>query len=72
MPFSQIIPPSLSHRVQKTVLYFCVSFAISLFKTFYFVLEYSHLTQGFPDGSVAKNLPAMQETQETLIQFLDQ
>ena len=29
MPFSQIIPPSLSHRVQKTVLYICVSFAIS-------------------------------------------
>ena len=25
MPFSQIIPPSLSHRVQKTVLYICVS-----------------------------------------------
>ena len=29
MPFSQIIPPSLSHRVQKTVLYICVSFAVS-------------------------------------------
>ena len=29
MPFSQIIPPSLSHRVQKTVLYTCVSFAVS-------------------------------------------
>ena len=28
MPFSQIIPPSLSHRVQKTVLYTCVSFAV--------------------------------------------
>ena len=28
MPFSQIIPPSLSHRVQKTVLYICVSFAV--------------------------------------------
>ena len=27
MPFSQIIPPYLSHRVQKTVLYICVSFA---------------------------------------------
>ena len=27
MPFSQIIPPS--HRVQKTVLYICVSFAVS-------------------------------------------
>ena len=26
-PFSQI-PPSLSHRVQKTVLYICVSFAV--------------------------------------------
>ena len=29
MPFSQIIPPSPSHRVQKTVLYICVSFAVS-------------------------------------------
>ena len=29
MPFSQIIPPSLSHRVQKTALYICVSFAVS-------------------------------------------
>ena len=30
MPFSQIIPPPpLSHRVQKTVLYICVSFAVS-------------------------------------------
>jgi len=28
MPFSQIIPPSLSHRVQQTVLYICVSFAV--------------------------------------------
>ena len=27
MPFSQIIQPSLSHRVQKTVVYICVSFA---------------------------------------------
>ena len=25
MPFSQIIPPPLSHRVQKTVLYICVN-----------------------------------------------
>ena len=29
MPFSQIIPPSPSPRVQKSVLYICVSFAIS-------------------------------------------
>ena len=31
MPFSQIIPPRphLSHRVQETVLYICVSFAVS-------------------------------------------
>ena len=29
MPFSQIIPPSLSHRVQKTVLYICVSVGVS-------------------------------------------
>ena len=29
LPFSQIIPPpSLFHRVQKTVLYICVSFAV--------------------------------------------
>ena len=28
--FSQIIPPSLSHRVQKTILYICVSSAVSL------------------------------------------
>ena len=28
MPFSQIILPSLSHRVQKTALYICVSFAV--------------------------------------------
>ena len=28
MPFSQFNPPSLSHRVQKTVLYICVSFAV--------------------------------------------
>ena len=26
MPFSQIIPTSLSHRIQKTVPYICVSF----------------------------------------------
>ena len=29
MPFSQIIPPSPSPRVQKTVLYISVSFAVS-------------------------------------------
>ena len=29
MPFSQIIPPFLSHKVQKAVLYICVSFAVS-------------------------------------------
>ena len=28
VPFSQIIPPSSSPRVQKTVLYICVSFAV--------------------------------------------
>ena len=27
---------------------------------------------GFPDGTVVKNLPAMQETQEKWIQSLDQ
>ena len=29
MPFSQIIPSSLSHRVQRSVLYICVSFVVS-------------------------------------------
>ena len=29
MPFSQIIPPSPYHRVKKSVLYICVSFAVS-------------------------------------------
>ena len=29
MPFSQIIPPSLSHRVQKTVLYICLFCCLS-------------------------------------------
>jgi len=29
MPFSHIIPPSLSHGVQKTVIYICVSFTVS-------------------------------------------
>ena len=28
MPFSQIIPSSLSHRVQKTVTYICVSLGV--------------------------------------------
>ena len=28
MPFAQIIPPSPSLRIQKTVLYICVSFAV--------------------------------------------
>ena len=28
--------------------------------------------QGFPGGSVVKNLPAMQETQEMQVQFLGQ
>ena len=29
VPFPQIVPPSPSPRVQKTVLYICVSFAVS-------------------------------------------
>ena len=29
MPFSQIIPHPLSHRIQKTILYISVSFAVS-------------------------------------------
>ena len=29
MPLSHIIPPSLSHRVQKIVIYICVSFTVS-------------------------------------------
>ena len=36
MAFSQIIPHSLSHRVQKTVLYLCVSFAVSHIGTYCF------------------------------------
>ena len=48
MPFSQIIPPSPSpKRVQKTVLYICVSFSV-----------YVHNCWGFPGGSVLKNLLA--------------
>ena len=48
MPFSQIIPPSPSpKRVQKTVLYICVSFSV-----------YVHNCWGFPGGSVIKNSPA--------------
>ena len=39
MPFSQIIPPSLSHRVQKTVLYICVSFAVSYTEIFLISIE---------------------------------
>ena len=30
----------------------------------------THYTKGFPSGSVAKNLPAMQEPQETQVQAL--
>ena len=30
------------------------------------------LTEGFPCGSAVKNLPAMQELQETQVQSLDQ
>ena len=32
MRFSQIIPASLSHRVQKTVLYICLCFAVSQYR----------------------------------------
>ena len=28
------------------------------------------MTKGFPGGTVLKNLPALQETQETRVQFL--
>ena len=38
MPFSQIIPPSLSHRVQKTVLYICVSLDVQLLSLIQFYL----------------------------------
>ena len=41
MPFSQIMPPPAPHRVQKTVLYICVSFAVShtglLLPSFYYL-----------------------------------
>ena len=38
-------------------------------KSFYFVLGYSQLTD-FPGGSGVRNLPAVQELQETCIQSL--
>ena len=38
-------------------------------KTFYFVLGYSQLTD-FPGGSGVKNLPGVQELQETWVQSL--
>ena len=37
----------------------------------YFVLEHG-ANRGFPDASAVKNLPAMQKTQETWVQFLGQ
>ena len=39
-------------------------------QTVYFF--YDLLLSGFPGGSAVKNLPAMQETQETHVQFLGQ
>ena len=46
------------------------SFSLSLFffklEAFYFVLGYCQLT-GFPGGSAVKNLPAVQEPQETRV-----
>ena len=51
MCFNAILPNhptlALSHRVQKTVLYNCVSFAVHV-----------HNCWGFPGGSVIKNSPA--------------
>ena len=48
MPFSQIIPPSPSPRVQKTVLYISVSFAVSYtgFSQF-IVIQYFHVILWF-------------------------
>ena len=40
MPFSKSSPSSLSHRVQKTVLYICVSFAVSQIFFRYSVIYY--------------------------------
>ena len=37
----------------------------------YFVPEHG-ANRGFPDASAVKNLPAMQKTQETWVQFLGQ
>ena len=60
MPFSQIIPPSSSPRVQKTVLYISVSFAVyniiyemshqSRFNARYWMLRAGAL--GWPRGMV--------------------
>ena len=36
------------------------------------VCVYTHMFMGFPGGSVVKNLPAMQETQETRVRSLCQ
>ena len=40
---------------------------------FMYLIVLSHpykMERGLPDGSVVKNLPAMQETQETQVRFL--
>ena len=42
------------------------------FMLFLHALLYSIYTMGFPDGSAVKNLPAVQETQKTQLQSLDQ
>ena len=51
MLFSKIIPPSPSPRVQKSVLYICVSFAISH-------IIFIQMFELFVGGSVVKNPPA--------------
>ena len=43
MPFSQLIPPSLSHRVQKTVLYTSVSLLLSRIQGYCYHLSKFHI-----------------------------
>ena len=69
MLFSQIISTvAFSHRVQKSVLYICVSFAISHIGSLSHILWQLGKCYGFSHSlehtvtQVVKNLPTMQET----------
>ena len=57
MTFSQIIPLSLSHRVQKTVLYICVYFA--------------HLLKNFPQFIVIHTVKGSGIVNKAEIVFLE-